>query len=166
MIYTIGHSTRKWEEFVKILKVYKIKAIADVRHFPSSKKFPWFCKENMEKALEKEDIKYFWIEELGGYRKGGYINHMKTEEFTKGIEKLLEITEKEENLAILCAELLWWRCHRRFISDFLVKKGIRVVHIWDENKREEHEYKKYIERRVWCDKKAKKLEKFLESKRE
>lgn len=163
MPYTIGHSTRSWEEFVKILKAYEIKVIVDIRHFPTSKKFPWFCKEYMEKALKKEGIKYLWLKELGGYRKGGYANYMKTKEFEKGIEKLLEIAEKE-NTAILCAELLWWRCHRRYIADVLVKKGIEVVHIWDEKKNEKHEWQKYIERRVWCDKKAEKLEKFLENK--
>ncbi len=159
-IYTIGHSTRSWKEFVKILKAYGIEIIVDVRRFPSSKKFPWFSKEHMEKALKGEGIKYFWIEELGGYRKGGYANYTQTQEFEKGLEKLLEIAEKGKT-AMLCSELLWWRCHRRYIADILVKRGTEVLHIWNENKSEKHEYQKYIERRVWCDKKAKKLERFL-----
>ncbi|HIQ49907.1 MAG TPA: DUF488 domain-containing protein [Nanoarchaeota archaeon] len=143
MIYTIGHSTRNWEDFVRVLKAYGIKIIVDVRHFPSSKKFPWFCKEHMEKALENEGIKYIWLKELGGYRKEGYANYMKSKEFEKGIEKLIKIAEKEKT-AILCAELIWWRCHRRYIADVLVKKGIEVVHIWDESKSEKHKWQKLI----------------------
>ncbi len=162
MVYTLGHSTRSWEEFLRVLKAHGIEIIVDVRHFPSSKKFPWFSKEHMEKALEKEGIKYFWLEKLGGYRKGGYTNYMRTEEFKKGIEELLKIAKKGRT-ALLCAELLWWRCHRRYIADYLVKLGIKVVHIFDEKRVEKHELGKYADRKVWCDKKAKKLEKFLKS---
>ncbi len=163
MIFTVGHSTRTLEELVRILSSHKITAVVDVRHFPVSKKFPWFSRENLEKELEKHGIKYFWLgEELGGYRKEGYINYTKTDTYKKGIKKLLEIAKKER-VAVLCAELVWWRCHRRFIADTLLEHGEEVLHIWDEKHVEKHEYKKYIERRVWCDKKVQKLAKKLHS---
>ena len=149
------------EDFVKILKKFGIEVIVDVRHFPTSKKFPWFCKENLENELKKEGIKYIWMEELGGFKKGGYINYTKTEEYKKGIEKLLQITKKNR-VAVMCAEILWWRCHRRFIADTLLSMGKKVAHIYNENKVETHEYGKYAERRVWCDKKVEKLKKYLD----
>ncbi len=162
MIFMLGHSTRSWKEFVEILKTFGIEVLVDIRRFPSSKKFPWFCREFMERELEREGIEYLWLQELGGFRKGGYANHTRTEEYKRGVEKLLKIS-KERRVAVMCAELLWWRCHRRYVADTLARMGERVVHIWNKDKIEEHEFEKYIERRVWCDKKAKKLEKFLKN---
>jgi hypothetical protein len=164
MIYTLGHSTREWKEFLRILKHFDIELVVDVRHFPTSKKFPWFCKEEMEKELPKEGIEYVWLEALGGYRKGGYEKYMQSNEFKLGLEKLIDLSKKKR-VVIVCAELKWWRCHRRFIADELVKRGIRVVHIWNENRIEEHEYGKYVERKVACDKLAEKLEKFAKAEK-
>jgi len=155
MIYTLGTSTRSLEQFVEILKKFEIQVVIDVRRFPSSKRFPWFCKENLKEALEKEGISYIWLENLGGYRKEGYLSYTKTREYEEGIEKIIELSNRK--VCIICAELLWFRCHRRFIADDLVSRGFEVVHILDKNKVEKHEYRKFIERHVWCDKKAKKL---------
>ena len=152
----LGHSTRSFKEFLEIMKRFKIEILVDIRRFPSSKKFPWFCKEFMERELKKEGIRYAWLPELGGFRNGGYSNYTKTDDYRNGIEKLLKIA-KEGTVAVMCSEIKWWRCHRRYVADTLVSLGEKVVHIWNKDGTEEHEFEKYIERRVWCDKKAKKL---------
>jgi len=160
-IFTLGHSTRSLEEFLEILKSFKIELVIDVRRFPSSKKFPHFNKENLEKELRKEKIEYLHFPELGGYRKEGYENFSKSEEFSEGVKKFVEIA-KEKRVAVLCSELFWWRCHRRYIANALAEKGFEVIHIFDKEKTQEHKLKeKEIEEkmklRLWCDKKAKKL---------
>jgi uncharacterized protein (DUF488 family) len=138
MLYTIGHSTRSMAEFIELLKEYNIDAVVDVRRFPGSKKHPHFSRENMNLVLGKHSIKYFWLGELlGGFRKGGYDEYTNTEEFRKGIEDLIKIT-KQGTTAIMCAEIVWFRCHRRYISDKLVQLGYGVVHIVDEKRTYEH----------------------------
>lgn len=153
MFYMIAHSTREWKEFVEILKALRINVLVDIRRFPTSKKFPWFSKENLERELSKEGIEYVWLEELGGYREGGYENHTRTKEYSKGIEKLIELG-KNKRVAVMCAEIKWWKCHRRFVADSLVERGFEVFHVWDLNRIEKHEYLKYRERKIKCDKKA------------
>ncbi|MFH8086862.1 MAG: DUF488 domain-containing protein [Candidatus Aenigmatarchaeota archaeon] len=157
-IYTLGHSTRSLEEFLEILKNFEIELVIDVRRFPSSKKFPWFNKENLEKELAKEKIKYLHFPELGGYRKEGYENFSKSKEFSEAIKKLLEIVDNK-TAAILCAELLWWRCHRRYIANTLAELGYTIIHIFGKEKTQEHLQEKDIEEkmklRIFCDKKAK-----------
>lgn len=157
-IYTLGHSTRSLEEFLEILRNYRVELIVDVRRFPSSKKFPHFNKENLERELTKNEIRYLHFPELGGYRKEGYENFSKSKEFENAIKKLLEIVNGK-TAAILCSELLWWRCHRRYISKALVELGCKVIHIFDEEKTQEHNLKeKEIEEKMkvklWCDKKG------------
>ena len=128
-IWSVGHSTRTIEEFLEIIRFYRIKTVVDVRRFPSSKKFPWFAREELSYALQKEGIEYIWLgDRLGGFRRGGYENYMKKEEFLKGIEELEEIA-KLRKTAFLCAEKLPFRCHRRFISRFLQERGWKVYHI-------------------------------------
>jgi 8-oxo-dGTP pyrophosphatase MutT (NUDIX family) len=151
LFFMLGHSTRDFGEFLSILKALQVEVLVDIRHFPTSKKFPWFSKENLEKTLVKEGIEYIWLEELGGFRKGGYENYTKTENYAKGIGKLLELG-KNKRVAIMCAELKWWKCHRRYVADSLVEKGCEVIHVWDLKKKEKHEWLKYRERRVRCDK--------------
>jgi len=128
-IYTIGHSNRTMEDFLEILKAHGIKQVIDVRRFPRSKKFPHFNKDSFEKVLPKNGIDYFYLgEQLGGFRKGGYRNYTKTEDFRKGIEEVLEMGRKKKTV-IMCTELVFFRCHRRYISNELVKLGHRVIHI-------------------------------------
>lgn len=139
LIYTIGTSTRSIEEFIEILKKYNIKIAIDVRSFPKSKKFPHFNKENIKTILENESIQYVYLgKELGGFRKGGYESYMETEEFKKGIEKIEKTAIKDLSI-FFCAEKIFFRCHRRFISEELVKRGWKVVHIIEKNRIYEHQ---------------------------
>ncbi|MCX8033837.1 MAG: DUF488 domain-containing protein [Thermodesulfovibrio sp.] len=138
LIYTIGTSNHPIEEFIETLKNYKIRIAIDVRSFPKSKKFPHFNKDILAEALEKEGIKYIYFgKELGGFRKGGYENYIKTEDFKKGIEKLEEIAEYELSV-FFCAERLFFRCHRRFISEMLSEKEWKVLHIIERDRIYEH----------------------------
>lgn len=132
-IYTLGTSNRSLEEFLEILKSYQIEIVADVRHFPTSKFFPHFKKENLEKFLKENKIEYYHFEKLGGYREGGYENYMKTKEFQEGLEDLIKIA-KIKNTLIICAEKLPWKCHRAFIARELEKRKIEVIHIIEKEK--------------------------------
>src|SRR3972149_2949114 len=136
-IFTIGHSNRSLDEFVKVLKHYNIGVLADIRHFPRSKRNPQFNREALEIKLPESGIRYIWIERLGGFRKGGFEEYMKTLDFQDGLGTLLEIA-KEKAAAIMCSELLWFRCHRQHIASTLTKKKWRVFHIYDEMKYEAH----------------------------
>ncbi len=142
-IYTIGHSNRTISEFIRLLKKYRIQALIDVRRFPSSR-FEHFKKERLEKILAGEGIDYIWRGELGGYRREGmknspniaiksegfrnYADYMMSNEFKEAIEGVIKIA-REKRTAIMCAERLFWRCHRKFISDYLTVKRVKVVHI-------------------------------------
>ena len=145
-IYTIGHSSRSMDEFLRLLLKHEIESLADVRRFPSSK-HPHFNQEVLKEVLERHGIAYFWFEALGGYRKRildrspnvaiqregfrNYADYMLTDEFVKAIEEL-EHLASEKRTAIMCAEKFFWRCHRMFISDFLVVRGWKVIHILEE----------------------------------
>ncbi|MEM5801920.1 MAG: DUF488 domain-containing protein [Candidatus Aenigmatarchaeota archaeon] len=151
-IFTIGHSTRSFGEFLKILKHFKIDLLIDVRKFPSSKKFPWFNKENLEIELRRNKIDYLHYPELGGFRKEGYEAFTKTSEFADAIKKLMEIIDYK-NVVITCAELLFFRCHRRYIAEALTALGYKVIHIYDENKVQEHKLKMpEMQVKIFCDK--------------
>lgn len=154
-IYTVGHSNRSLGEFLALLSKHGIEGVADVRAFPTSRKYPHFSRERLEKALAKAEIVYLWLgQELGGYRRRGlgdsspnkgwqaggfrnYADHMLTPEFQRGIARLLSLA-RERKTAIMCAERFWWRCHRRLISDFLVAQGQRVIHLLEPGKVVEH----------------------------
>ncbi|MET1128417.1 MAG: DUF488 domain-containing protein [Thermoproteota archaeon] len=139
-IYTVGHSTRSINEFLDLLKSYGISVVVDVRRWPTSRKHPWFNREELEKALERRGIRYVWLGELlGGYREGGYESYMATESYRRGIEKLLETVRRADGpVAIMCSEKLWFRCHRRFISDTLTSLGYKVIHILDVGRAQPH----------------------------
>uniref|UniRef100_A0A7V4JPE1 DUF488 domain-containing protein n=1 Tax=Thermodesulfobacterium geofontis TaxID=1295609 RepID=A0A7V4JPE1_9BACT len=133
IIYTLGTSNRTQEEFLEILKFYQIKAIADVRRWPTSQRFPHFKKENLIKILPENGISYYHFEDLGGYRIENYENYMKTSTFKLAFEKLIEIAKKDLT-CIICAERFPWRCHRRFIARALEEREIEVLHIIEKNK--------------------------------
>jgi len=154
-VWTIGHSTRKIDIFISLLEENGIKLIADVRQFPGSKRYPQFNQDALADSLGKAEIRYQHFPELGGRRKPrpdspniawrnasfrGYADYMETEEFRKGVERLLDLANKVGPTAIMCAEALWWRCHRALISDFLKVRGIEVIHIVDHNKTELHPF--------------------------
>ncbi|HDJ27440.1 MAG TPA: DUF488 domain-containing protein [Aciduliprofundum sp.] len=127
--YTVGHSNRTLEEFIAILERFGIQLVVDVRRFPTSRKYPHFNLESLKGALESRGIGYLWMgDRLGGYRKGGYRAFAATEEFRRAVEDLVRLSEGRV-VAIMCAERLWFRCHRRFIADALVSMGHEVVHI-------------------------------------
>jgi uncharacterized protein (DUF488 family) len=132
-IFTLGTSNRSLKEFLEILKEYKIETVVDVRHFPTSRLFPHFKKENLEKFLKEKKIDYYHLEKLGGYREGGYENYMKTKDFREGLEKLAEIA-KIKRTAIICAERFPWKCHRVFISQELEKRNFKIIHIIEKEK--------------------------------
>jgi uncharacterized protein (DUF488 family) len=153
-IWTVGHSTRTLEEFLALLALHEIQAIADVRRFPGSRRHPQFGREALDHALAESGIEYLWIPALGGRRKArpdspntawrnaafrGYADHIETVEFAEGLEALLELAGRFRT-AILCAELLWWRCHRAIISDVLCVRGMEVTHILGEQQSVLHPY--------------------------
>jgi uncharacterized protein (DUF488 family) len=153
-IWTIGHSTRSAEEFNQILGAHEIIALVDVRSFPGSRRYPHFNQAELTKNLEAVGVTYFHNPQLGGRRRASpnsrntawknvsfraYADHMESEEFKQGIERLLEIAATKRT-AMMCAEALWWRCHRSLIADFLKANGVLVTHIIDMKKTEPHPF--------------------------
>jgi uncharacterized protein (DUF488 family) len=153
-IWTIGHSTRDLDEFIALLQENRIEALADVRSFPGSRKFPQFNAENLAESLPAAGIEYIPFKQLGGRRKmrkdsphtiwrhpafRGYADYMDTDEFKTGIDDLLRLA-REKRTAIMCSEAVWWRCHRSMISDHLKSIGVTVIHIMSPGKTEEHPY--------------------------
>lgn len=153
-VWTIGHSTRSIEEFLEALKSQEITALADVRSFPSSKRLPQFNQQELSNALAAAGIEYHHIRELGGRRPErkdshntawknagfrAYADHMESEDFGVGVERLLELA-RDKRTAIMCAEAVWWRCHRSLISDYLKSTGVNVIHIFNATKAEAHPY--------------------------
>ena len=127
-IWTIGHSNRSVEVFLELLREHSIQVLADIRSFPTSK-VEHFKREEMERWLPENGIEYVWLgRELGGYRKGGYKRHMRTKLFQEGVKKVLEIA-KEKRTCIMCMEKNPKYCHRRFLSAYLERKGVEVIHI-------------------------------------
>lgn len=136
--YTLGTDRRTEEDFVEILNSYGIGAVVDVRRFPKSK-IEIFSRENLERIIINNGMEYHFLgNELGGMRRGGYDEYTKTEDFMKGIDKLLEIINnafrKDHGCLILCAERFPWKCHRRYISRELKRRGVKTVHIIDKGK--------------------------------
>jgi uncharacterized protein (DUF488 family) len=133
-VYTLGTSTRSLNEFFSILESYGVQAIADVRRFPKSKRFPHFNRENLETSAEEQGIAYHWLgEELGGYRKGGYERYKQETAFQKGLERLEEVAGKSLSVFI-CAERLPWKCHRMHIGRSLKEQGWHVIHIIEQDR--------------------------------
>lgn len=147
VIWTVGHSTRSVDEFVAVLRAQGIEVLVDVRRFPASHRLPWFNAEPLRTSLAEADIAYHWLEVLGGRRAPaadsvnsgwrhrsfrGYADHMQTEEFAEGLFELLMLAGGMRT-TVMCAELLWWRCHRRLIADQLTACGVDVCHIMDAN---------------------------------
>lgn len=153
-IFTIGHSDRPAEEFISLLKEFSIQALADIRRFPSSRKHPHFNSEPLRSLLRDNQIEYVWLEALGGRRKGAgaispnlllrsrgfrnYADYMATEEFTGAVETLIELAGRKTT-AIMCAEKLYWKCHRMLLSDYLVANDVDVSHIVEHGKTRRHE---------------------------
>ena len=143
-VYTIGHSTRSLEELIESLQAHGIRMLVDIRAFPASRRLPHFNRESLEEALPKAGIEYRWMKELGGRRKKlrddspnialrndsfrNYADYMLTEAFNNAIEDLVRLAEQQPT-AIMCAERVYFRCHRMLVSDYLVSRGHEVLHI-------------------------------------
>jgi len=153
-VWTVGHSTRSAEEFGAILAAHNIQLLVDVRSFPGSRRHPQFNRSALAELATKLGITYKHEPRLGGRRTPradshntawrnssfrAYADHMETEEFINGVKDLLELA-RDARTAVMCAEALWWRCHRSLISDYLKAAGHSVVHIIDETKTEEHPF--------------------------
>jgi len=151
-IYTIGHSTRSVENFLAVLAAHGIEALADVRRFPGSRRLPWFGADALASSLAGRGIAYVPLESLGGRRRPtgdspndgwrhaafrAYADWTATEEFARGLDELLAVALGLRT-AVMCSELLWWRCHRRIIADVLVTLELEVVHLRDEGPGEPH----------------------------
>src|SRR5215510_16325202 len=153
-IWTIGHSSRSAEKFVELLLAQEIKVLVDVRSFPGSRRLPQFNKPELAESLRRVGIEYRHEPRLGGRRKPradshntawqnasfrAYADHMESEEFRRGVEELLEVAANGRT-TVMCAEAVWWRCHRSLIADYLKAEGHTVLHIIDQNKTEEHPF--------------------------
>lgn len=145
-IWTIGHSTRSIDEFLSLLAQFEIEAVVDVRSFPGSRKYPQYGKDALQATLREHGIAYEWFQILGGRRRTspdspntvwrnasfrGYADYMSTPDFADGLQALLEVA-KSSRVTLMCAEAVWWRCHRSMISDALCVRGIQVLHIMAE----------------------------------
>ena len=153
-LWTIGHSTRSIDEFIEALKSFEIQALADVRSFPGSRRYPQFNKENLRASLAEVGMGYIHLPDLGGRRRAkpdslnmawhsktfrGYADYMETQGFQEGIARLLEAA-RERRTAIMCAEAVWWRCHRSLISDYMKANEVEVTHIMAAGKSESHPF--------------------------
>ena len=143
-VLTIGHSNHPLDRFLALLAQHEIKALVDIRRFPGSRKHPHFSRDNLAAALPESGVEYHWLEALGGRRhkqrdesanlglenKGfrNYADYMLTDEFREGVKNLLGLA-RQRWTAIMCAEGLFWQCHRRLVSDFLAANGVTVQHI-------------------------------------
>ena len=153
-VWTVGHSTLDLDAFVERLRGHRIARIADVRRYPASRRHPHFNRETLETVLESRGVAYRWFEALGGRRAPlpardspngglqvdafrGYADYMATPEFAAAFDGLLDWVEGGRT-AILCAETLWWQCHRRLLADQLVARGGTVHHNRDEARADRH----------------------------
>lgn len=151
-VFTVGHSTHELERFIALVEGHGIGRVADVRAHPGSRRMPHFNREAMAAALPEAGIEYLHLPELGGRRRPapdsrndawdnaafrGYADHMASEEFAAGLRRL-EDAAAERATAVVCAEALWWRCHRRLLSDALTARGWSVLHIGADGRLADH----------------------------
>lgn len=149
-LFTIGHSTRSLEDFIDLAKKWNVDTIADVRSFPGSKRYPHFNIENLKISLPNNHLNYLHFKDLGGRRKSKDENNLhsawtedgfryyaayaySSNEFELTLKSLLD-QSKVNNIAMMCSEAVWWRCHRRIITDYAIVNGVTVNHIMSLNK--------------------------------
>jgi uncharacterized protein (DUF488 family) len=154
IIFTVGHSTHPIEEFLALLGQHEIELLADVRSFPSSRKWPHFNQGELAKSLDRAGVEYRWMKALGGRRHGvapgsphtawthpafrSYADYADSGDFAAALAELCAAAH-ERRTAYMCSEGLWWKCHRRIISDYLVVRGWTVEHIMPDGKLRAHE---------------------------
>ena len=143
-LYTIGHSTRTLDELVSALKAHSIQTLVDIRAFPMSRRLPHFNRKALERSLPDHGIRYVWMQALGGYRKAtrkdsphtalrnanfrNYADYTLTPEFEEAAAELVEIANGSRT-AYMCAERVYFRCHRMIVSDWMVANGHEVFHV-------------------------------------
>lgn len=153
-IWTVGHSTRPLSDFIELLESAAITLVGDVRRFPGSRRSPHYHQEALRESLADLDIGYRALPALGGRRQThpgsvhtawrnpsfrGYADYMDSEQFRQAIEQV-EALAATERIALMCSEVLWWRCHRALIADYLKSKGYTVVHLLSPTNQEPHPY--------------------------
>lgn len=152
-LYTIGHSTRAIEELIAPLQAHSIQTLVDIRAFPMSRRLPHFNRENLERSLAEARIHYVWMKELGGMRKKSleespnvalrnasfrnYADYMLSAEFERAMAELVALAENSRT-AYMCAERVYFKCHRMLVSDWLVAHGHEVLHIDNEKPAKPH----------------------------
>lgn len=143
-LYTIGHSTRPPEDLIETLQAHTIQTLVDIRAFPMSRRLPQFNRDSLESSLHDAGIRYLWMGALGGYRKKirddsphialrndsfrNYADYMLTADFEKAVGELVALGESSRT-AYMCAERVYFRCHRMLVSDWLTGHGHEVLHI-------------------------------------
>ena len=153
-VFTIGHSTRSLDELIEVLQAHAIQTLVDIRSFPMSRRLPHFNRESLEKSLPENGIQYVWMKDLGGRRKKilqdspnvalrndsfrNYADYMLTPEFEWAVEELIALAQRSPT-AYMCAERVYFRCHRMLVSDWLVAHGYEVLHIDDVKSPKAHE---------------------------
>jgi uncharacterized protein (DUF488 family) len=152
VVFTVGHSTHSGEAFSALLQRHAVIQIADVRTVPRSRRHPQFGVDVLPAALARDGIGYKHFAALGGLRRPrrdsvhtawthpsfrGYADHMETDEFAAGLDDLMNYAVPPT--AVMCAEALWWQCHRRLLADALTARGVAVVHILASGKTQPHE---------------------------
>ena len=156
ILYTVGHSTRTFDELLAVLDEAGVRTLVDIRRFPASRRHPQYNRGALEAELPARGIGYCWLESLGGRRKSilpieespnrawqvdafrNYADALTTPEFLAGVEAL-EALGRASPTAYMCAEKPWWKCHRRILSDLLLARGWEVVHLVDPGERAAHE---------------------------
>ena len=153
-IWTVGHSTLSAADFIALLHAHQIQSLADVRRYPGSRRHPQFNAKELAESLEQAGIVYAPMPDLGGRRRPrpdsrntvwrsesfrGYADYMETPAFERALAHLLTIAAVQRT-AIMCAEAVWWQCHRQMIADALKARGVRVLHILDARKTSEHPF--------------------------
>ena len=153
-VFTVGHSTHRIERFLGLLGEHQIVMVADVRSFPASRKWPQFNQTELSQSLLRAGIQYQWLKRLGGRRHSkredsphtawthpafrSYADYTESPDFTAGLNELT-VSARAARVAYMCSEGLWWRCHRRIISDYLVLLGWQVDHIMPDSKLRQHD---------------------------
>jgi uncharacterized protein (DUF488 family) len=150
-LYTIGHSNRTYDELVAALKAWDVETLVDIRHFTRSRANPQFNADILANKLPRDGLGYVEMRELGGRRSKSktvpparnaawqnasfknYADYAETPEFQRGLKTLLA---RKDTCAIMCAEVLWWRCHRRIVTDYALTRGVKVMHIFTPTKAE------------------------------
>ena len=152
-IYTVGHSTRSSEELIELLQAHGIQTLVDIRTVPRSRTNPQFNQDALPRTLAQADLRYMHLPRLGGLRRTsrdspntawrnrsfrGYADYMATEAFADGLDRLVNLASGLR-MAVMCAESLWWRCHRRLLADRLVLLDDRpVVHLFHDGRLATH----------------------------